>query len=210
MMQSAGSSAVNLIPVRMGEMAVSRSKRDVLSVVGLGSCVAVVLIVPKHGIVGLAHVVLPEARMTGGREAPPAKFADTAVPALLVALRRQRVKPNDVYAILVGGATMFGHGEQSKLAGVGDRNVEAAHHYLALHGIGVVSEDVGGVSGRSVQVTVNGLRVFVRSGAAEPFEMLGSPTPLTVKVPSTETDLQPEPFPDDIWTSESSPRSAMG
>ncbi|MGB0888862.1 MAG: chemotaxis protein CheD [Solirubrobacterales bacterium] len=188
----------------------SRSKRDVLSVVGLGSCVAVVLIVPKHGIVGLAHVVLPEARMTGGREAPPAKFADTAVPALLVALRRQRVKPNDVYAILVGGATMFGHGEQSKLAGVGDRNVEAAHHYLALHGIGVVSEDVGGVSGRSVQVTVNGLRVFVRSGAAEPFEMLGSPTPLTVKVPSTETDLQPEPFPDDIWTSESSPRSAMG
>ncbi len=105
---------------------------------------------------------------------------------------------------------MFGHGDQSKLAGVGDRNVEAAHQYLALHGIGVASEDVGGASGRSVQVTINGLRVFVRSGAAEPFEMLGSPTPLTVKIPRTESDFQPEPFPDDIWTSENSPRSAMG
>lgn len=209
-MQSAGSSAVNLIPVRMGEMAVSRSERDVLSVVGLGSCVAVILVAPQKGVAGLAHVVLPEARMTGGRDAPPAKFADTAVPALLTAMRGMRVKPDDVYAILVGGATMFGHGKQSKLSGVGNRNVVAARRYLALNGVGTASEDVGGASGRSVQVAIDGLNVFVRSGSAEPFEMLGSPTPLTVKVPLGEADLQPEPFPDDIWSAETSQQSAAG
>ncbi|MBJ7354504.1 MAG: chemotaxis protein CheD [Thermoleophilaceae bacterium] len=198
---TAASSAVNLIPVRMGEMAVSRDKRDVLSVVGLGSCVAVVLVAPEKRTVALAHVVLPEARMTGGREAPPGKFADTAIPAMLYAMRSLRVKPEDVYGVLVGGATMFGHTHSSKLAGVGDRNIEAARHQLAAHGIGIASEDVGGISGRSVHASVADLEVFVRSAAGEPVKLKGSAKPLAVKVSPSEADLSSEPFPDDIWNS---------
>lgn len=199
---TAASSAVNLIPVRMGEMAVSRDKRDVLSVVGLGSCVAVVLVAPEKRAVALAHVVLPEARMTGGREAPPGKFADTAIPAMLYALRSLRVKPEDVYGVLVGGATMFGHTHSSKLAGVGDRNIEAARHQLAAHGIGIVSEDVGGISGRSVHASVADLEVFVRSAAGEPVKLQGSTKPMAVKVSPPEADPSSEPFPDDIWNSD--------
>jgi chemotaxis protein CheD len=186
----------------MGEMAVSRDKRDVLSVVGLGSCVAVVLVAPEKRAVALAHVVLPEARMTGGREAPPGKFADTAIPAMLYALRSLRVKAEDVYGVIVGGATMFGHTHSSKLAGVGDRNIDAAREQLARHGIGLASEDVGGISGRSVHASVADLEVFVRSGASEPFKLKGSPTPLKVKVSGPEADPQPEPFPEDIWNSD--------
>jgi chemotaxis protein CheD len=199
---TAASSAVNLIPVRMGEMAVSRDKRDVLSVVGLGSCVAVVLVAPEKRAVALAHVVLPEARMTGGREAPPGKFADTAIPAMLYALRSLRVKAEDVYGVIVGGATMFGHTHSSKLAGVGDRNIDAAREQLARHGIGLASEDVGGISGRSVHASVADLEVFVRSGAGEPFKLKGSTKPLKVKVSGPDADLQPEPFPEDIWNSD--------
>jgi chemotaxis protein CheD len=199
---AAASSAVNLIPVRMGEMAVSRDKRDVLSVVGLGSCVAVVLVAPERRAIALAHVVLPEARMTGGREAPPGKFADTAIPAMLYALRSLRVKPEDVYALLIGGATMFGHTHSSKLAGVGDRNIEAAREQLANHGIGIASEDVAGTGGRSVHASVADLEVFVRSGANEPFKLRGSKVPLSVKVSQVEADLSPEPFPDDVWSTD--------
>jgi chemotaxis protein CheD len=199
---AAASSAVNLIPVRMGEMAVSRDKRDVLSVVGLGSCVAVVLVAPTKGAIALAHVVLPEARMTGGREAPPGKFADTAIPAMLHSLRSMRVKPEDVYGVLVGGATMFGHTHSSKLAGVGDRNIEAAREQLARHGIGTASEDVGGISGRSVHASVADLEVFVRSAAGEPVKLQGSNKPLAVKVLPLEADPSSEPFPDDIWNSD--------
>lgn len=201
MNQPAGSSAVNLIPVRMGEMAYSRSTRDVLSVVGLGSCVAAALIAPQKRAAALAHVVLPEARMAGGHAAPPAKFADTAVVAMLEQLREFDIHADDLYAVLVGGATMFGHGEQNLLAGVGDRNVEAVREQLAVAGIGIASEDVGGISGRSLQLALNDLRVFVRSGANKPFEMSGSPKPIAVKVPANEDDQQLEPFPDDIWSS---------
>jgi len=198
----AGSSAVNLIPVRMGELAVSNDSSDVLSVVGLGSCVAVVLVAPQKRAAALAHVVLPEARMTGGREAPPGKFADTAIAAMLYGLRALRVKPEDTYAVLVGGATMFGHTHSSKLAGVGDRNVEAVREQLGRNGIGVASEDVGGTSGRSVHVGLDDLQVFVRSGAGEPVKLPSSPVPLQVKVSEGSSDLEGEPFPEDIWKTE--------
>ena len=200
-MRSEGASTANVVPVRMGEMAVSRDRRDVLSVVGLGSCVAVILIAPEKGAAGLAHVVLPEARMTGGREAPAPKFADTAVPAMLTELRQLGVKPEDLYAMLVGGATMFGHTHSSKLAGVGDRNVEAAREHIALAGIGIEAEDVGGTSGRSVHLAIAELGVYVRRGPENPSLLPGRTTPLAVKVSAGGADLQTEPFPDDIWSS---------
>jgi chemotaxis protein CheD len=161
--------------------------------------VAIILVAPKKGVAALAHVVLPELRMTGGREAPPAKFADTAVPELLKELRLLRVKPEDLFAVLVGGATMFGHAKGSKLAGVGDRNVEAARESLAKVGIGVAAEDTGGKNGRSVQVLVGERRVVSKSGTEIANELKLPDNPLTVKVSAIKTDSEPEPFPDDIW-----------
>ncbi len=199
---TAESSAVNLIPVRMGELAVSCEKRDMFSVIGIGSCVVVILVAPEKGAVALAHVVLPESRVTGGREAPAGKFADTAVPALLAGLRALRVEPEDTYALLVGGATMFGHTHSSKLAGVGDRNVEAVHRQLARFGIGIASEEVGGTVGRSVNVALDELAAYVRSGPGEASRMPSSDRPLRVKVSEDGADLQPEPFPEDIWSSD--------
>jgi chemotaxis protein CheD len=201
MSATAGPTAVNLIPVRMGEMAASRTKDDAFSVIGLGSCVAVILIAPERRAAALAHVVLPEQSMTGGREAPPGKFADTALPALLAALRPFRVRPEDTYAVLVGGATMFGHTHSSKLAAVGERNIEAARQQLVQHGIGIASEDVGGTIGRSVQVTINDLAVQVRSGAADPVQLKGSVRPLRARPAGNAYDLRPEPNPKDVLNS---------
>lgn len=202
MNRAAESSAVNLIPVRMGEMAVSGDARDVFSIIGLGSCVAVVLVAPVRKAAALAHVVLPTVSMAAGREAPNGKFADTAVPGLIDGLKGLGVATGDTYAILVGGATMFGHTHSSKLAGVGDRNIEAARRELAKLGIGVASEDVGGTIGRSVHVSVADLEVAVRSGTGEPSILMGSERPLRVKVLPPEADSDHEPFPEGIWTSD--------
>lgn len=201
MTAAAGSTAVNLIPVRMGEMAASRTKQDAFSVVGLGSCVAMILIAPERRAAALAHVVLPDMSMTGGREAPPGKFADTALPALLDAMRPMGVRTEDTYAVLVGGATMFGHTTTSKLAAVGERNVEAARFHLTERGIGIASEDVGGTVGRSVQVNVADLSVSVRSGVDEPVLMTTSDRPLRVDPATAAYDLRPEPFPEEVLRS---------
>lgn len=189
---TAGTSAVNLVPVRMGEMAVSDDHRDVFSVIGLGSCVATILVAPEKRVAGLAHVVLPESQMTGGREAPAGKFADTAVPAMLKAFEALGAEPQDTYAVLVGGATMFGGAGRSKLAAVGERNIEAVRAELAAHRIGIASEEVGGDAGRSVHVAVADLDVYVRSGQSEAVRMRGSNIPLRVKLSPAEDDSPEE------------------
>lgn len=204
MSRAAESPAANVIPVRMGELVASRDANDVFSVIGLGSCVAVILVAPEQRAASLAHVVLPAARMTGGHEAPPAKFADTAVAAMLSELRPMRVKPEDTYAVLVGGATMFGGAHTSRLAAVGERNIEAARGQLGQYGIGIASEDIGGTAGRSVHVSMADLAVSVRSGIGEPIELAGSDRPLVVKVSTAPADSDAGPFPDDIFNSGSS------
>ncbi|MFY9488543.1 MAG: chemotaxis protein CheD [Solirubrobacterales bacterium] len=193
----AGPSTVHLRTVRMGEMAVTKAPNDVLSVVGLGSCVAMILIAPEKRAAALAHVVLPERRMTGGREAPPAKFADTALPAILGAFRSLRVREEDLYAVVVGGAKMFGHSAKSKLAAVGDRNVEATITAIEAAGIPIIGRDIGGESGRSVQVLTGEGRVLVKSGMDEPINIGRQPSASAPRV-SARTRQATETFPADI------------
>jgi chemotaxis protein CheD len=196
----AGANAGRVIPVRMGEMAVSKTHDDALSIVGLGSCVALVLLARSHGAAAMAHIVLPDSQMAGGRDVPPAKFADTAVPEMIRQLRLLRVELDDLNAVVVGGATMFGTRPGSKLAGVGDRNIEAVMEELDRHGIPVIGMDVGGENGRSIQVAVGIGRVLTKSGLEEPLEVGGTPVKAGTRVPRrTNVRPAPEPFPDDVW-----------
>lgn len=174
----------------MGDIVVSRSEKDVLAVVGLGSCIGVALVCPERSVAGLAHVVLPDSAMTRGREAPAGKFADTAIIAMVSEFRKYRVGPEQLVAILVGGSAMFGLSPRSKLAGVGDRNVEAVRSELAVFGIPVVGEDVGGIHGRSVQVFVGESRVLARSGNDEPLEFKASYPGLTANGRPRKAQIQ--------------------
>lgn len=134
-----------------------------LVTVGLGSCVAITIWDDARRAGALAHVLLP---------APPgesevenrAKYASTAVPALLEALQR-RGATGPYVATLSGGAGLFGHLLKVRGEHVGARNVVAAREALAQEGIPVIGEDTGGDYGRSVRFDVADGRVTVRSVA---------------------------------------------
>ncbi|MBI5310079.1 MAG: chemotaxis protein CheD [Actinobacteria bacterium] len=190
--------AGSLHPVRMGEMSVSKKAVDVLSIVGLGSCVALVMLAREQGVAGMAHIVLPASEMAGRRDVPPAKFADTAVPEMLRAMRSFGVRPEAIHAVVIGGATMFGQKPGSKLAGVGDRNVVATLEALSAQGIPVIGQDAGGTSGRSVQVYVGEGRVLTKSGLEQPFEVGGVAADTSRR--TAEKPAQPS-FPESIWAS---------
>jgi chemotaxis protein CheD len=110
----------------------------------LGSCVAVTLYSPRRRLGMLSHIVLPKAR--NGLD-NPAKYADTAIPHMLSALRCEGVGPRDLTAKIVGGACMFGDGQFSH---IGENNVQAAVQALEDVGITVAARDAGGNSGRRV------------------------------------------------------------
>ena len=155
--------------VRMAEHAVSKDGAEVLVTLGLGSCIGCALIDSEAKVAGLAHIVLPEswAGSSAAAAAPPAKFANTAVPHLVSELVRLGARKNRLKAVLCGGAHMFSttssNGTGSPALEIGRRNNEETVKALKASGIPIRASEVGGTKGRSVEVHVATGEVFVRT-----------------------------------------------
>ena len=118
---------------------------------GLGSCVGVVIYDLDRKMAGLAHVMLPESSLAKTPEFNPAKYADTAVKELVRHLLLQGARRDTLRAKIAGGAQMFQFASTSEIMRIGPRNVEAVKKELNKLDILLVSEDVGGNSGRTIE-----------------------------------------------------------
>jgi chemotaxis protein CheD len=150
----------NEIRVKVADFAVSNGN-SVISTIGLGSCVAIMLYDGSSRIGGLAHILLPSEGLSlesGNR----AKFPSTAIP-LLVEEMRKRGAWGRPMAKIVGGASMFASLLPQGGINMGERNVEATKRVLRLAEIPLVASDTGGEHGRSVYFHVADGRVVVKS-----------------------------------------------
>lgn len=139
--------------VGMSEIKVTRRQTDVLTALGLGSCIGVCAYDAHTQVAGIAHVVLPES-LDGN--CPPGKFADTAVPELIAEMTKQGATANRLRIALVGGAQLFtGLGTSSKLD-IGPRNAAAVQRVCQQLQIPVVATELGGNAGRTVYMFCDG------------------------------------------------------
>jgi len=154
--------------VRMAEHAVSAAAGDVLVTIGLGSCIGLALLDRALAVAGLAHVVLPDASAAAGA-AEPAKYADTAVPALVERLLALGAAEGRLEAVLVGGAQMFSFGKKEGAGlDVGARNEAAVEAALAARRIPIRARATGGSRGRTIRVHVaTGSVVVKEAGGVE-------------------------------------------
>lgn len=134
-----------IVLVRMAEMAVFGTGEKAKTT--LGSCVGVILHDKQRKQSALAHIMLP-SRYDGDQTI--AKYADTAIPALVQELGRRGSKKEDLEAYLTGGAQMFGSSDDRLIASVGEANLRAARTILQGLEIDVVFEHTGGNRGRTV------------------------------------------------------------
>lgn len=148
------------IRVRVADYAVA-SGEAIISTVGLGSCVAIVVYDARTRVGGMAHVLLPNESMSRDRS-NRAKFPSTAVPLLLEEMRQLGAR-GPFTAKLVGGASMFAALLPIGGVNMGQRNVDAARRALVDAGVSVVAQDTGGGYGRSVYLHVSDGRVLVKS-----------------------------------------------
>jgi chemotaxis protein CheD len=155
--------------VGIGQIAASADPGTVITALGLGSCVGVVMSDVQARVAGMAHVMLPESRPAA--ETLPGKFADTAVPTLLEQVLALGADPVRVVARLAGGAQMFGGGGGAGLLNVGARNAEAVRRALQAAGVRVRGTDVGGSTGRIMQVVVGTGAVTVRAVGGATIEL---------------------------------------
>lgn len=148
------------IAVGLGRMAACADRGRVLSALGLGSCIGLVMTDVRLGIAGLAHVMLPAVR---GDADLPGKYADTAAPALLDAVLALGARRRHVTVTIAGGAQMFAAGSGARTLAVGQRNEEAVRVAVAALGLHVRGADTGGSQGRTLRVDVASGRITVRT-----------------------------------------------
>jgi chemotaxis protein CheD len=135
---------------------------DKLITLGLGSCVGIALIDNLNRIAGLAHIMLPVS--TGfSNQNNPMKFADTAIPLLIDKMIKQGARKNILKAKIAGGASMFSFSDKSQIMDIGNRNIAAVKNALSEAKIAIVSEDLGGSSGRTMIVEAETGKVFLRT-----------------------------------------------
>ena len=156
--------------VRMGEMVVSANPTDELIALGLGSCIGLAIVDRQAGVAGLAHIVLPESHPGGER----GRFADTAVPALVEAMRRAGAVVRRMEAAIAGGARMF---DMSGGLDIGARNEQAVRAALSRARVALHACETGGNQGRTVKINVGTGTVSVRAAGQPAVTLLDAPAP---------------------------------
>jgi chemotaxis protein CheD len=141
---------MNIVKVGIADMKVVKAP-DIIRTSGLGSCVGVVIYDQWKEIAGLAHVMLPDSSLSKSESINAAKYADTAVKELIQQVVKTGGRLSGLKAKIAGGAQMFQFAANNDLMRIGPRNVEAVRQQLRNFKIDIVSEDVGGTSGRTIE-----------------------------------------------------------
>lgn len=138
---------MNLI-VGIGDMKVSKSP-DILTTIGLGSCIGIAIYDQVTRIGGLSHIMLPESKQVPNVQ-EPLKFADLSIPILVDKLMSMGVKRANMRAKIAGGASMFKFFDKTMMMNIGERNSEAVLYKLRELSIPVTAIDIGGEKGRTM------------------------------------------------------------
>ncbi|NMB38523.1 MAG: chemotaxis protein CheD [Firmicutes bacterium] len=149
---------MNEVFVNMGQIGVM-SKNGILTTVGLGSCVGVVLYDAYSKVGAMAHVFLAESRKDSNGALTPGKYADTAIPALIECAVKAGADRNRLTAKIAGGAHLFSNFGSNSL-NVGSKNIKAVIEQLEKANIPIISQDTAGNRGRK-------MRLFVETGIVE-------------------------------------------
>ena len=136
------------IKVGMADLNICKSP-DMITTLGLGSCIGIALYDPVTKIGGLAHIMLPDSTQMRNNT-NIAKFADTGIKELLRQLEIKGVSRMRLKSKIAGGAQMFAFDSKSEMMQIGNRNVEACKSILKQLQIPIVAEDTGLNYGRTV------------------------------------------------------------
>lgn len=151
----------NVIKVGMADLQSSRHP-CVITTLGLGSCVGIVLYDPCRRIAGLAHIMLPSSQQARNNS-NIAKFADTAIVRLVDDMVKLGALKTQIVAKLAGGAQMFSFVDASEMMRIGMRNVAASKEVLEALRIPIISEDTGGNYGRTIEINSENGKLLIKT-----------------------------------------------
>ncbi len=125
---------------------------DKLMTAGLGSCIGICIYDLSTQIGSMGHIMLPSSR--DNMKGNPAKYADTCLEIMLQELFRLGGNRLRLQAKMAGGAQMFSFNGKTPLLKIGERNAEAVQQELKKANIPLLSYDVGGTHGRTINFDI--------------------------------------------------------
>ena len=152
---------MNIIKVGMADLQIGKDP-CMLTTLGLGSCVGISLYDRVSKICGMAHIMLPYSKQARDNS-NVAKFADSGIVYLLNQMLKIGANRSLITAKLAGGAQMFDFKNVTDIMRIGDRNVDASKEILAMLRIPVLSEDVRGNYGRTIELYSNDGNVLIKT-----------------------------------------------
>jgi len=139
--------------IGVGDMAVSNKPGVILSTYALGSCIGVVVFDPAAHVGGILHVMLPESSLSPAKaQANPCMFADAGMPHFFRNLQGAGANIRRCNLMLAGGAAVLSGSDVFK---IGDRNLAAVRAILDRSGISIRHQQTGGISNRTVHLTLS-------------------------------------------------------
>lgn len=150
-----------VIKVGMADLNICKAP-DVITTLGLGSCIGLTFYDPVSKVGGMVHYMLPDSTKVRNN-ANIAKFADTGIEELLKRVIAAGANRGRLVAKIAGGAKMFEVSGLSDIGNIGARNAEAAKAKLKELGIRLVAEDTGLNYGRTVELHCDNGDYYIKS-----------------------------------------------
>lgn len=143
-----------------GELYLARNPTLLKTV--LGSCVGVTFWTQRLGIGALCHGVLPRCPVAV-RDSEGYRYVDFAIRYLIQRLEGLGAVPGEVQIKVFGGADVLPiDARQSRRATVGQQNCQSALEVLRRENYTVLTSDIGGLAGRTIQFDTGSGVVLVR------------------------------------------------
>lgn len=150
-----------IIRVGMADLNICKSP-DVITTLGLGSCIGLVFYDPVAKVGGMVHYMLPDSTQMRNNT-NIAKFADTGIDELLRRVLMAGANRSRLVAKIAGGAKMFEVSGMSNVGNIGERNTIAAKNKLKELNIRLIAEDTGLNYGRTVELHCETGEYYIKS-----------------------------------------------
>ncbi len=140
-----------------GDYFASGDPRIVFSTL-LGSCISVCMQDPISKISGMNHFMLPSVIKKGSILIDDSRYGIHSMELLINSMMKLGAKRQHMQAKIFGGGRVLGNSAST----VSESNVLFAINYLQMEDIPILSQDVGGISGRKLFFFADTFDVYVK------------------------------------------------
>lgn len=141
---------MSVIKVGIADLNVTKAP-NILTTLGLGSCIGIALYDPSTKIGGMVHIMLPDSKQIKNND-NKAKFADTGIDLLIRKMVSQGARKTRLVAKIAGGAQMFEFKNVDAMMRIGPRNIQATIEILKKARIPIIAQDTGENYGRTIEL----------------------------------------------------------